>query len=81
LFLDLCGRYEKYTGRTPGRTIAHGHGRDAGPFARFVTAIFQEIEPEEAKTAKLASAISQAITKWKTAKGRKGKKYDYGFNR
>ena len=81
LFLDLCGRYEKYTGRTPGRTIAHGHGRDAGPFARFATAVFEEIEPEEAKTAKLASAISQAITKWKTAKGRKGKKYDYGFNR
>lgn len=81
LFLDLCGLYEKYTGRVPGRSIAHGHGRDAGPFARFVAAVFQEIEPEEAKAAKLASAISQAITKWKTAKGRKGKKYDYGFYR
>lgn len=81
LFLDLCGRYEKYTGRAPGRSIAHGHGRDAGPFARFATAVFQEIEPEEAKAAKLASAISQAITKWKRWNRRKGKKYDYGFYR
>jgi hypothetical protein len=81
LFLDLCGLYEKYTGRTPGRSIAHGHGRNAGPFARFATAVFEEIEPEEAKKAKLTSAISQAITKWKTAKGRKGKKYDYRFYR
>ena len=76
LFLDLCGRYEKYTGRAPGRLAAHGHGRDAGPFVRFVTAVFEEIEPEEARTAKLASAVAKAITKWKATYGRQGKQID-----
>ena len=76
LFLDLCGRYEKYTGRAPGRLAAHGHGRDAGPFVRFVTAVFEEIEPEEARTAKLASAVSKAIAKWKATYGRQGKQID-----
>lgn len=62
LFQDLCGRYEKYTGRAPGGTAAHGHGRDRGPCVRFIAAVFQEIEPDEARTAKLASAVAKAIT-------------------
>lgn len=62
LFQELCGRYKKYTGRVPGGTAAHGHGRDRGPCVRFVAAVFQVIEPEEAQTAKLASAVAKAIT-------------------
>jgi hypothetical protein len=62
LFQELCGRYKKYTGRAPGGTAAHGHGRDRGPCVRFVAAVFQVIEPEEAQTAKLASAVAKAIT-------------------
>ena len=81
LFISLCGLYEKYTGALPGRTGEDGAGCVDGPFVRFVVAVFREIEPEEAQNAKLMSAISNAVTKWKGAKGRKGKKYDYGFNR
>lgn len=80
LFLDLCGRYEKYTGQPPSRNSSSGHGRDAGPFPRFVAAVFQEIEPEEAKKAKLTSAISHAITEWNSARGRKGTRYKGEFD-
>jgi hypothetical protein len=80
LFLDLCGLYEKYTGHAPGRHRASGSAHDNGPTVRFVAAVFEEIEPEEAETAKLTSTISHAITKWKKAKGRKGTKYKGKFD-
>jgi hypothetical protein len=80
LFLDLCRLYEKYTGHAPGRHRASGSVHGNGPTIRFVAAVFREIEPEEAKTAKLTSTISHAITKWKKAKGRKGTKYKGKFD-